>query len=278
MSQTKFYGVLAYPAKHSLSPAIHNAAFKALGLEMQFDYFEIPENELVKFMNYVKQEPVSGLAVSLPYKEVVMNYINEIDADALKIGAVNTVVNKDGILYGYNTDWIGVLGALKEVVEDIKGKKIVVIGAGGAARAVIYAALKEEAEVAIYNRTAEKAHKLADYFGKLFKVMVGSGSLEDMLKDSGEILINTTSSWIINKNAKLEELMPEDYVGKFKIMMDIVYKPLVTPLIEAARKRGLGTVTGDKMFLYQAAEQFKLWTGKKAPLEVMGAVLVKKCR
>ena len=111
---TKKYGILAYPAKHSLSPVMHNAAFKALAVDAEYGVFEVPENELPAFMEQVKHEPIDGFSVSLPYKEVMLNYMNEVDEDARKIGAVNTVVNRGGFLYGHNTDFIGSNTALEE--------------------------------------------------------------------------------------------------------------------------------------------------------------------
>ncbi len=268
---TKQYGILAYPARHSLSPAVHDAAFKCLKIDAQFGFFETPESEIPSFIESVLSEPISGLAVSLPYKELVMNYMNKIDEDALKIGAVNTVVNKGGMLYAYNTDWIGVQKALEESVGDFSGMNAVVIGAGGAARGVIYALLKGGAKVGVYNRTEEKAQELAKYFGDLFGVMVESGGIDKI--DSGDILINTTSIWLENEEAKVEDLMLENVVGRFKTVMDIVYKPLITPLLAAAQKAGSKVITGDKMFLYQAAAQCELWTGEKAPIEVMRETL-----
>lgn len=271
---TEQYGILAYPAKHSLSPAIHNAAFEYLGADARFGFLEVPDNELPAFMETVLTEPINGLAVSLPYKEVVMSYMDEIDEDARKIGAVNTIVNKGGVLYGYNTDYIGFTKALEEVAGDIAGKSAVVIGAGGASRGVVYALLKAGAQVSIFNRTKEKANELADYFANLFGVDIGSGSLEE-ITDSGDILINTTSAWLNDEESKIEDLMPEDLVAGYEFVMDIVYKPLITPLIAAAQKAGAKAITGEKMFLYQAAEQCKLWTGKDAPVEVMETVLNK---
>src|SRR3989338_5066305 len=149
---TKKYGILAYPAKHSLSPVMHNAAFKALALDAEYGVFEVPENELPAFMEQVKHEPIDGFSVSLPYKEVMLNYMNEVDEDARKIGAVNTVVNRGGVLYGYNTDFIGSNRALEEVCGDLNDRKAVVLGAGGAARAIIYGLLKEGSEVVVVNR------------------------------------------------------------------------------------------------------------------------------
>lgn len=270
---TKKYGILAYPAKHSLSPVVQNAAFKAIGFDAEFGIFEIPENELAGFMEQVKHEPISGLSVSAPYKEVVTQYLNEITQDAREIGAVNTIVNRGGNLYGYNVDYIGINKALEEVVGGLSDKKVVVLGAGGAAKACVYDLLKEGALVSVYNRSAEKALELAEHFKELFEAVVETGGLDDMTDVRGDILVQTTSIWMTDPDAKLSDLLPEGILKNFSCVMDIVYKPLETPLIKAAGELGIKIITGDKMFLYQAVEQFKLWTGRDAPVEVMRQAL-----
>jgi len=267
---SKKYGILAHPAKHSLSGVMQNAAFKAVGIDAQYGLFDIPVEGLDEFMDYVKHEPIYGLSVSFPHKGNVMKYMNEIHEDAQKIGAVNTVVNKGGFLYGYNTDFTGSNKALEEVVGRLKGKKVAVLGAGGAARAVAYGLLKEGAEVSIYNRSKPNAKELADYFSGLFGVEVVAGTLDEMAEiEHGDILIQTTSIWMTPDEAKLEDLIPESVVAKFDVMEDIVYVPLKTPLIKAAERLKKTVITGDKMLLYQGMEQFKLWTKKEAPVKVM---------
>lgn len=272
----KKYGILAHPAGHSLSPAMFNAAFKEVGLDAEYRVYDVREEKLAEFMDTVKHEPINGLSVSLPHKEHVMLYMNEIDEDADKIGAVNCVKNQGGFLYGYNTDFIGSNKAMTEVVGSLSGKKAVVIGAGGAARAVAYGLLKEGASVAIFNRHKEKAVKLAEEFSGMFGVEVKSGRLKDCSGiDGGDILIQTTSIWMVEPGVGMEEFLPEDFAAKFDVVMDIVYKPLITPLLEAARNMGKTIITGDKMLLYQGIEAFRLWIGKEAPVEVMKSALEK---
>ncbi|MFA7685248.1 MAG: shikimate dehydrogenase [Candidatus Gracilibacteria bacterium] len=282
---TKQYGLLAFPAKHSLSPEIHSAAFKALSIDAQYGLFEIPENELDDFVKRLKSDLIAGLSVSLPYKEVMIDHMSEIDDDAKKIGAINTVVNRDGILCGYNTDFIGSNKALKEAVGELKGKKVVILGAGGAARAVIYGLLKEGAcVVGILNRTLETAENLAKEFSEMFNVQIKAYSSENLAKDlpfkddlgNEAILIQTTSIWTTNPDISEEyvrKFCPPEYVGMFATVMDIIYRPRITPLLKIAEDLGKKIITGDKMFLYQATEQFKLWTEKEAPFEVMRNVL-----
>ena len=272
----KKFGILAFPAKHSLSPVMFNSAFKATGMDAQYGFFETPENQIPDFIEYVKHEPIYGLSVSLPYKELIIQYLNKVDDDVRKIGACNTVLNKGGILYGFNTDYIGSTTALKNVVGDIKNKKVVIIGAGGAARATAYGLLKEGANVHICNRSKTKADSIAIEFAELFRSEIHSYSLNDL--PTGEILIHTTSLWTKDKGSKTSYNLPPkfcspEYLENFEIVMDISYKPLNNPLILSAKKLKKHVITGDKMLFYQALEQFKIWTGKKAPALIMKEAL-----
>jgi len=271
----KKYGILAHPAGHSLSPVMFGVAFKAVEIDAEYRFYDVLERDLAEFMKNVKHDPISGLSVSLPHKEDVLLYLDEIDEDAKRIGAVNCVRNRGGFLYGYNTDFVGSNKALTEVVGSLSGKRAVVIGAGGAARAVIYGLLKDGAEVAIINRHKEKALELAEEFSKTFGVEILSGGTENADSFEGDILIQATSIWTLNPEAKLSDLVSSEFVEKFDVVMDIVYKPLITPLLKAAQDSGKTIITGDKMLLYQAVEAFKLWTEKDAPVEVMRGVLGK---
>lgn len=270
---TKRFGILAYPAKHSLSPLIHNEAFKMLNIDAEYGVFEVDEYGLAEFMNRVKHEPIDGLSVSLPHKETIMLYLDVVDDDAKKIGAVNTVVNRGGFLYGYNTDYLGSNMALEEVVGSLKGKNVSVLGAGGATRAIVYGLLKAGANVGIYNRSETKAHELADEFAGMFGVDVKSGSLENVV--AGDILIQATSVWIKTPELKIEEFIDNEVIDKFEVIMDIIYKPRITPLLKRAEEMKKKIITGDKMFIYQALPQFKLLTEQKAPKAAMENILTK---
>ena len=258
------YGILAYPAKHSLSPVMHNAAFKELDMDSEYRVYEIPEPQFGDFLGTVKHDPINGLSVSLPYKEAIMDHLNVADDDVKAIGACNTVHNKGGILYGYNTDYLGANMALQEEVENLKGSRICVMGAGGAARAIVYGLKKEGAEVFIVNRSQEKAADLAQEMG----AEVGDKSM------GGDILIQATSIWTLDQDIVIEDFCPQEFVSGFDLVMDIAYKPLITPLLEMAAEMGKTTVTGEKMLLYQGVAQFKIWTGEKAPIDVMREALV----
>ncbi len=272
---SKHYGILAYPAKHSLSPVMHNAAFKALKIDAKYGTIELKLEYLAEFIKEAKAMPIDGLSVSLPFKEKIIPYLDRISEDAAKIGAVNTIMNKGGVLLGENSDFIGAIMALKEVVKNLKNNKVVIIGAGGAARAVAYGLLKEGANVTILNRTKTKAVQIAMEFAEMFKAHIYAGDLEHL--EEGDILINTSSIW---NTSKLDDMILPTfcnpaYVAKFALVMDIAYRPYITPLLEAAQFAGVPFITGDRMLLHQAAVQFELWTGQKAPMEVMGRALHK---
>lgn len=255
---TQKFGILAFPAKHSLSPVMHNAAFQALGIDAEYGVFEIPPEDLRGFMMEAR-ETIAGLSVSVPYKETILKHLDEISPEAQKIGAVNTILNRDGRLSGFNTDFIGSNKALEEVC-DLKGKKVVVLGAGGSARAIIYGILEAGGKVIVKNRTQEKAEKLAEEFGV--------EASEWGAVDQADILIHTTSVWLEDPGS-VPFFCNLEYLDHFEIVMDIFYKPLTTPLLKEALKLGKTIVTGEKMLVFQAAEQFKLWTDRETPVEVM---------
>lgn len=263
------YGILAYPAEHSLSPIIHAAAFEALKLEAEYQRFSVEPEELSDFMERVRTEEIAGFSVSMPHKEAVMKYLDEIDEAAEEIGAVNTAVNQEGRLKGYNFDGEGAVQALKErsdlsSSDGLRGKKVVVLGAGGAARAIVYALKQAGVDVTVLNRTREKAERLAADFE------VTVGILADLADLEPDILVNATAVGMEPESEA--SLVPVDFLerlGEKLIVFDIVYKPLRTLLIQEAKKSGCQIITGEKMLLYQGVKQFEIWTGKKAPLEIM---------
>lgn len=257
-----------------MSPVMFNAAFKTLKIKAEYKAYEIEEGNLDDFMKIVRSD-FAGLSVSLPYKEKVMRYLDKINKDAGRIGAVNTIINHEGYLFGFNTDY---LASNKALFMSITGYKIlrkdpiaVVIGAGGAARAVCYGLLKMGIHVWIANRTKIKADRIAMEFAEMFRNSeIHSVPLENI--ETGDILINTTSIWIQNPDIGALDLpyfCKPEYVKEFQLVMDICYKPLETPLIKVVKRLKKPYVTGDKMLLYQAADQFELWTGKEPPVEVM---------
>lgn len=274
----KKYGILAHPAGHSLSPVM----FRAVGVS--YDIFDIPPEE---FEGFVRNGNFDGLSVSLPYKEKIIDFLDFADEDVRVIGACNTVLrDADGKLNGFNTDWIGAVEALREAGCELSGKKVVLLGAGGAARAICYGLLKEGAEVTVLNRDLDEARPLGEDFG------VEIGLLDSVDGRECDVLIQATSVWI---TAGLDvKIVPDSFVrglgARGGVVMDIVYKPLMTPLLEVAREAGCRVITGEKMLLNQAVKQFEIWFGEKAgqdpeggsgedsggeaPVEIMRSALV----
>ena len=254
---TEVYGVMGYPVSHSLSPFIHNLGFKELGINAVYGCFEVKPEMLPAAIEGVKALGIKGLSVTVPYKEKIMEFLDEIDETAQKIGAVNTILNEKGKLIGFNTDWIGILKAFEVSGVDLKEKKVVIVGAGGASKAVVFAVKKAGAkEIEVYNRTFEKAVKLADEFGVIPK------KWEELKNACGDVIIQTTSVGMNSWESPVEE----QTLANFKIAMDIVYTPLKTKFLSMAEKYGK-IIDGLKMLLYQGIEQFKIWTKKTPPID-----------
>ncbi len=265
--KTKVLGVIGEFAENSMSKYMHNANFREKKLNFVYMPFKVRKSELQKFMKNFRDFKFNGSSVTIPHKVEVMKYIDKIDETAKKIGAVNTLVNKNGKITGYNTDYYGAIKALKEKVQ-LNNKKVLVIGAGGGARAVIYGLKKENAEITVTNRNIEKAKNLADEFDTKAE---GMENMKELIEQN-DIIINTTSVGMApNTN---ESIIKEKELIKGKIVMDIVYKPTKTKLISIAKKAKCETITGDRMLIYQAIGQFKLWTGKKPDFKLMESALM----
>jgi len=263
----KVYGIIGYPVSHSLSPVMHNLAFRELGLKAVYGAFPVKPEDLSQAIRGVKALGISGLSVTIPHKVEVMKYLEEVDEVARQIGAVNTIINREGSLFGTNTDWIGVLKAFEEVGTSPSGKRVVVLGAGGASLAIVYAMRKAGAkEIVIYNRTFDKAKEVAERFSVI------AYPWETLSSAYGDILINATSIGLKSYDSPV----PKEVVSRFSVVMDSVYLPLETRLLVMAKKMNKITIDGLKMLLYQGVEQFKLWTGLMPPVEKMREVLYKK--
>ena len=251
------YGIIGDPVSHSLSPLMHNYAFRKLNIKAVYGAFRVKPEDLENAIKGIRALNIKGLSVTIPHKENVMKYLDEIDEIGLEIGAINTIVNKEGILKGYNTDWLGVLYAFEKNGVNLRDKKIVILGAGGASKAVIYAVKKGGAKkIEVYNRTFEKAQKLADKFKIIARPW------EELDRSSGDIIIQTTSVGLKEWKSPVEE----EILKRFKIAMDIVYSPLKTKFLTLAEKYAK-IIDGLQMLVYQGVEQFKLWTGKEPPTE-----------
>ena len=261
---------IGYPIKTSNSPSLHNAGYKKLGIDDEFIYLraEVKPKDLKMAIDGVRGLGIRGVSVTMPHKQEVMKFLDKIDIEARRIGAVNTIVNTNGKLTGFNTDSIGAIVALEKKT-NLKGKKVAVIGAGGAARAIVYGLKKKGSIVKIFNRTLDHAKVLSKEFGCEYGDL---NSLEQLA--SLDIIINATS---VGMN---EDKSPVDkkFLNKNQIIFDAVYSPKETKLIKDAKEKGAKVVYGYEMLLYQGVEQFRLYTGFDAPIEAMREVLVKNLK
>jgi shikimate dehydrogenase len=257
-SDTILFAVLGDPVSHSLGPLMHNTAFSEL--EYNGAYLAFQVKDIGKAVVGIKALGIKGASVTIPHKVSVMEFIDELDVTAKKIGAVNTIINREGILSGFNSDGLGAVKALLEKTR-IKDKHVVILGAGGAARAIGFAIISEGGRVTIINRTPAKGEALANDLGADFQPTL------KMNKTDCHILINTTPVGMIPDI----DAMPVEKqdLDKAMVVMDIVYNPLKTRLLKTAEDIGCRTIDGVSMFVYQGAFQLELWTGMTAPVEAM---------
>jgi shikimate dehydrogenase len=261
----KLFGVLGDPVSHSLSPVMHNAAFKALGMDCEYHAFRVGHSALYNAIHGAHALGFGGLNLTIPLKEKALEIVKPSES-AKQIGAVNTVDFKNGLM-GYNTDGIGAKKALVEKGIDIKGKRILLLGAGGAARAVAFALARDGANISIANRTYDRAELLAREVGNVGKASaVGLDDLKTMINHC-EILINSTAVGMFPKIS--ETMVTSDMMHSNLVVFDIVYNPVNTLLLEEARKAGAKTIDGVMMLVHQGAEAFKIWTGETPPIDVM---------
>jgi 3-dehydroquinate dehydratase/shikimate dehydrogenase len=260
---TKVYGVVGNPVKHSMSPAMLNAAFRRETVNAV--YLALQTTDLKDLIKLVQDIPLQGLSVTMPFKQDILPFLENTDPLTAKIDACNTVLRaQDGKLYGFNTDVAGITVPLERRMP-LKGAKVLLLGAGGSARAAAFGLKEKGAEVHILNRTAETAAKLAKQAGaKVIK-------RELLAKTAFDIVINSTPVGMAgNKSA---QLLDEKELNA-KLVFDLVYNPIETPLLRLARQKGIPVVTGVEMFVQQGARQFEIWTGKPAPEEEMLRVVL----
>ncbi len=281
-AKTKVCGIIGYPIMHSVSPEMHNAAFAALNLDYIYVPFEIKPGNLPRAIQGMRALGLRGLNVTVPHKIEVISLLDELDPTAEKIGAVNTIVNDCGNLKGYNTDAPGFIRGLIANGVRIKGKNVVILGAGGAARAIACSLSDQCAEITILNRKAgiKRARDLAaglkQVYRTEFKVLVlNKPNLKKVIMNA-DILVNATSVGMYPEAN--ESPVPLDLLKPDLIVYDIVYNPVETKLIKEAKHAGAKTIGGIEMLVAQGAISFKLWTGQRAPLEVMKKAAEKALR
>ena len=266
--ETRTFGIIGNPVHHSLSPEMHNAAFRALNLNCI--YVPLPTTNIREAVAGVRSLGFRGISVTIPYKQDVMPLVDHIDSVAEQIGAVNTLLIKkepnreDPVLYGSNTDWVGANRALSEQLE-LQGSRILLVGAGGAARALGFGFRQAGAEVVVTNRTAEKGKQLADHLGGHFVDLIDLGQIQ------GDALVDATSVGMIPDSAEIP--VNPGVFRNFSVVMDVVYAPVETRLLREAAEAGCAVVDGLSMLLYQGVAQFELWTGREAPVDIMRDVV-----
>jgi len=277
--KTRVCGVIGDPIEHTMSPVMHNAAFKELGLDYLYVPLRVRKEELGKAVESMRTLNIRGVNVTLPHKVAIIPFLDELDPLARKIGAVNTIVNDDGVLTGYNTDATGFLQALLERGVEPEGKKVVILGAGGAARAISFILAERGANLVILNRLLELdwAEELAQRVSKVSKKEVKALELNEknleMVLEGAGILINATSVGMspdVNKTP-----VPARLLKPGLIVFDIVYNPIKTRLLKEAEAAGAQTIGGLDMFVWQGAISFEKWTGQKAPLDLMKKEAIK---
>ena len=277
-STTRIYGIFGHPIEHSLSPVMQNNAFSELDLDSVYVAFDVPPPRISDAVSAIRALGISGINVTIPHKENIMTHLDEISTDAMLVGAVNTISNVDGRLIGFNTDVGGLLRALKDDLGFIpEGKKVFLVGAGGAARAAAVGLGRNYvSEIVIVNRTLSKAEDLAEEFGGHFpKVDIKAVMLSDEVKvkeyiAGSDIIINASSAGM-KEESPLDlplHLLPENAV-----IYDLVYEPKETPLLKGAKRAGFKAFSGHSMLLFQGAEAFEIWTGLVAPVKTMRKAL-----
>ncbi|MDI6786504.1 MAG: shikimate dehydrogenase [bacterium] len=278
-AKTKILGLIGYPATYSLSPIMHNAAFKQLGLDYVYLVFPAESNDLRKAMEGLKAIKFAGANVTIPYKEVIMDYLDEISKEARLIGAVNTIKNIEGKLYGYNTDGFGFIESLKKQIGIfLKGKKVFMLGAGGAAKAVALSlALEEVSEIVIVDKFKKKAMDLSDYLEKNIDCKSVAIRIEDVKIgkkiSNADIIVNATPVGMKKEDPLLIDVK---YLREDQIIYDLIYTPQETLLLKEARRLKLKAINGLEMLLYQGAKSFNIWTERDAPIEIMRKALSKE--
>ena len=276
---TRLAAVVANPIKHSISPFIHNRAFEATNTNGVYLAWEVEGTDLAETVANIRRYQMFGINLSMPYKEQVIPYLDQLSEEARLIGAVNTVVNRDGTLIGYNTDGKGFFKSLPSF--KISGKRMVLLGAGGAAKAILAQAILDGvSQISVFVRSSsmEKTRPYLEKIQNATGFRVDLFALEDVqdLQDSitkADLLVNATSVGMDGSSQPI----PTSIVLPEKLMVaDVIYQPFETPFLKWARNQGNQSINGLGMLLYQAAEAFELWTGKEMPTDQIWELLKQK--
>lgn len=276
----KYTGLIGYPVAHSLSPRMQEAGFAALGIQARYELWETPAHALEARVQSLRAPHMFGANVTIPHKEAVLPWLDEIDAQAARIGAVNTIVNRAGRLLGYNTDAFGFLRALREQAGpdfDLRDRRVVLLGNGGAARGAALALLESQTrELMILGRATERIETLLAHLrqqhgvSKVCGAVLGTPEARHLLAKA-DVVVNTTSVGL--KSGDERRLIEVEDLPATALVMDMIFNPPLTPLLREARARGLCVLNGLSMLLYQGTLALELWTGQSAPEDVMRAAL-----
>ncbi len=266
---TKIIGVLGHPIKQSYSPLMHNISFELAGLDYIYLPFDVPTSGLKAALKGMLALGIKGMNVTVPHKEKIVEFLTEISEEASIVGAVNTIVNENGVLHGYNTDVNGVLDTILPYKDDLADQKVAIIGAGGAARSVIYSLIRnfKLEEMILLNRTEQKAESLKEYFAAKmlydkFKVYeLVPPDITEVLKEC-KMIINTTSIGMFPETDDSATTIAESF-HKDQIIFDVVYNPIKTKFLQIAESQGAEVIGGLKMFVGQGAKAYELWTGQE---------------
>lgn len=260
--KTKLTGLFGWPVEHSMSPAMHNAAFEHLGLDLCYVAFPVRPEMLGEAVKAVRVLNLQGVNITVPHKEKVIPFLDKVDEEALFIGAVNTILNSGGALKGYNTDGRGFMESLKEADISAEGKSVLIVGAGGASRAISYYLSEKASRLYLFDIDDNKAKRLADDLSRIRKNVSLKGSLKDL--NAIDIVVNATPLGL-----KERDDYPVDIslISPDMVVCDLIYKQ--TRLLAAASQKGCKTLDGLGMLLHQGAFAFEIWTGTKPPVDVM---------
>lgn len=272
-TNTKIIGIIGHPIKHSFSPYLHNKAFEKSNLDYVYLPFNVPGQNLGAALKGMVALGIQGFNVTLPHKEKIIDFLSDVSEEAGVIGAVNTIVNENGILHGFNTDVHGVMETLNPYKDDIAGQEISVIGAGGAARSVIYTLIRhyKVRRINIINRTLQTAESLKDYFQS--KMLFNAIKTYELLPPDltrifrkSKLIINSTSIGMFPEIDDSATTIAKSF-KEGQIVFDVVYNPVKTRFLKLAEEQGATTLSGLTMFIEQGVKSFELWTGEPFPRE-----------
>ena len=277
------FSIIGYPLSHALSPVIHNAAFEAMGLDARYEGWETPPEEVEAAVERLRtRDECLGMNVTVPHKQAVMQYLDEIEDTAQAVGAVNTVQKRNGRLIGHNTDRSGYMRSLLEAGCPVKGKSILIVGYGGVERAIAYAfAEAGAASIAIAGRRTEGVAEALRQLRATSPYPMNLDAVEDgerelrLAVQAADIVVNCTPIGMLHSGTEGTSPVPGAMLLPGQWVSDAVYNPLETELLRQARERGAHAVDGLGMLIYQAADAIKIWTGKDPPVDIMRAAAMK---